>query len=129
MDYLGGMRGTGVLLCEGASVAPAHYDFDGYLSSSGKVTSCGEIRLPVSTLRDVFGRSDLRLRTAEGDCSTFGSPRSARCGMTALPMSMSRENFPPQPTGTEDRDAAPRRSHRGPTGFAARRVHSAAGRE
>ncbi|WP_208948494.1 hypothetical protein [Segnochrobactrum spirostomi] len=66
MDYLGGLRGTGVLLCEGASVAQAHYDFDGYLSSSGKVTSCGEIRLPASTLRDVFGRSDLRLRTAEG---------------------------------------------------------------
>ncbi|GAB4064901.1 hypothetical protein KHC28_11430 [Ancylobacter sonchi] len=66
MDYLGGLRGTGLLLCGNASVAPVQYDFDGYLSNSGRVTSCGEIRLSASTLREVFGRVDLRLRTAEG---------------------------------------------------------------
>lgn len=66
MDYLGGLRGTGLLLCGNASVAPAQYDFDGFLSNSGQVTSCGEIRLQASALREVFGRADLRLRTAEG---------------------------------------------------------------
>ncbi|GLK84448.1 hypothetical protein GCM10017653_25180 [Ancylobacter defluvii] len=66
MDYLGGLRGTGLLLCGNASVAPAQYDFDGYISNSGQVTSCGEIRLQASTLREVFGRDDLHLRTAEG---------------------------------------------------------------
>lgn len=66
MDYLGGLRGTGLLLCGNASVAPARYDFDGYLSNSGQVMSCGEIRLQASALREVFGRPDLYLRTAEG---------------------------------------------------------------
>ncbi|WP_210255170.1 hypothetical protein [Ancylobacter pratisalsi] len=66
MDYLGGLRGTGQLLCAGAAVALTHYDFDGYLSNSGQVMSCGEIRLPASTLKQVFGRDDLSLRTDEG---------------------------------------------------------------
>lgn len=66
MDYLGGLSGTGYLLWGNTSVAPARYDFDGYLSSGGKVTSCGEIRLPTSLLTEVFGRADLRLRTVDG---------------------------------------------------------------
>jgi len=66
MDYLGGLRGTGVLLCGNASVTPMQYDFDGYLSNSGEVTSCGEIRLPAAVLKDIFGRADLKLRTAGG---------------------------------------------------------------
>lgn len=66
MDYLGGLSGTGRLLCGNTLVAPTQYDFDGYLSSGGQVTSCGEIRLPASVLREVFGRADLRLRTVDG---------------------------------------------------------------
>ncbi|WP_202911074.1 hypothetical protein [Ancylobacter sp. TS-1] len=66
MDYLGGLRGTGLLLCGNASVAPTQYDFDGYLSNTGQVMSCGEIRLPASTLEKVFGRTDVRLRTTDG---------------------------------------------------------------
>ncbi|WAC28469.1 hypothetical protein [Ancylobacter sp. SL191] len=66
MDYLGGMRGDGLLLCGSGAAVPATYDFDGYLSNSGQVTSCGEIRLAAAALRQVFGRADLRLRTAGG---------------------------------------------------------------
>lgn len=80
MDYLGGLRGTGLLLCGNASVGSTQYDFDGYLSNSGQVTSCGEIRLPASALREVFGRADLRLRTAEGRllCLRFSEKRLSR---------------------------------------------------
>lgn len=56
MEYLGGLRGTGRLVCGNAAVAPMQYDFDGYLSNGGQVTSCGEIRLP----------ADLQLQTADG---------------------------------------------------------------
>ncbi|OYX89958.1 MAG: hypothetical protein B7Y84_02940 [Azorhizobium sp. 32-67-21] len=53
MDYLGGLRGTGVLLCGNASVTPMQYDFDGYLSNSGEVTSCGaSLRMARSAARD-----------------------------------------------------------------------------
>jgi hypothetical protein len=47
-------------------LSPTQYDFDGYLSKNGQVTSCGEIRLPASVMKGVFGRADLRLQTAEG---------------------------------------------------------------
>ena len=66
MDYLGGLRGTGLLLCGNAAVGPMQYDFDGYLSKAGQVTSCGEIRLSASVLKEVFGRADLRLQTTDG---------------------------------------------------------------
>lgn len=66
MDYLGGLRGRGLLLCGSALVAPAQYDFDGYLTKGGQVTSCGEIRLPASVLRGIFGRADLRLQITDG---------------------------------------------------------------
>ncbi|MCK0208664.1 hypothetical protein MWN33_11565 [Starkeya koreensis] len=66
MDYLGGLRGTGRLVYGNAAVARTQYDFDGYLSNGGQVTSCGEIRLPASVLRELFGRADLKLQTADG---------------------------------------------------------------
>lgn len=66
MEYLGGLRGTGHLVCGSAAVAPTQYDFDGYLSKGGQVTSCGEIRLPASMLKELFGRADLKLQTDDG---------------------------------------------------------------
>ncbi|MFC7397981.1 hypothetical protein ACFQU1_12345 [Chelatococcus sp. GCM10030263] len=66
MNYLGGLRGAGLLVCGNVPVARTQYDFDGYLSEAGEVTSCGEIRLSASALRGVFGRTDVQLRTAEG---------------------------------------------------------------
>ncbi|WP_428029567.1 hypothetical protein [Ancylobacter sp.] len=66
MDYLGGLQGTGVLIRGKVRLAPAQYDFDGYLTKGGMVTSCGEIRVPPPVLKGVFGRVDLHLRTADG---------------------------------------------------------------
>lgn len=88
MDYLGGLRGTGLLLCGNASVAAVQYDFDGYISNSGQVTSCGEIRLQASALREVFGLADLHLQTAEGRRSASDSQKSVCRRAMAPRMSM-----------------------------------------
>ena len=45
---------------------PATYDFDGFLRKNDEVASCGEIRMSPATLRDMFGRQDLRLLTEDG---------------------------------------------------------------
>lgn len=66
MQYLGGLRGIGMLTCGHEALAEADYDFDGYLTNRGEVTSCGEIRMCPQRLREIFGRNDLTLRTADG---------------------------------------------------------------
>lgn len=66
MRYLGELRGSGLLMCDGKAVARASYDFDGYLQPKAGVTSCGEIRLAANALKDVFGRLDIQLRTDDG---------------------------------------------------------------
>ncbi|MFD2031245.1 hypothetical protein ACFSKM_14930 [Ancylobacter dichloromethanicus] len=66
MDYLGGLHGTGVLMRGRIAISPTQYDFDVYASKGGLVTSCGEIRLPASVMKGVFGRIDLQMRTADG---------------------------------------------------------------
>jgi hypothetical protein len=66
MRYLGRVSGQGIVMCDGKSVARASFDFDGYLQPQQKVTSCGEIRLAASVLKDVFGRLDVQLRTDDG---------------------------------------------------------------
>lgn len=45
---------------------PATYDFDGFLRKNDEVASRGEIRMSPATLRDMFGRQDLRLLTEDG---------------------------------------------------------------
>ena len=49
-----------------ATGIPATYDFDGFLRKNDEVASCGEIRMSPATLRDMFGRQDLRLLTEDG---------------------------------------------------------------
>jgi hypothetical protein len=66
MQYLGGLRGAGVLKRGGDAFARADYDFDGYLTKPGQVSGCGEIRMPPEALREVFGRNDLQLLTDDG---------------------------------------------------------------
>lgn len=66
MQYLGGLRGTGMLTCGAETVARVDYDFDGYLMKPNQVTGCGEIRMSPEVLRDVFGRTDLQLLTDDG---------------------------------------------------------------
>jgi hypothetical protein len=66
MHYLGCISGSGVLICGGKEIARASYDFDGFLRPPTGVISSGEIRLAPSTLRDVFGRPDVQIRTDDG---------------------------------------------------------------
>lgn len=66
MRYPGGASGKGVLLCAGREVARAAYDFDSFCSEPAGITGSGEIRLSAATLRDVFGRNDVQLRTDDG---------------------------------------------------------------
>jgi hypothetical protein len=66
MQYLGGLRGAGNLTCGRETVARVAYDFDGYLTRPGQVTSCGEIRMPPEVLKELFGRTDLQLNTDDG---------------------------------------------------------------
>lgn len=66
MQYLGGIRGNGILICGDEPIAPVEYDFEGFLQRSGEMACAGEIRLAPETLREIFGRRDLFLRTADG---------------------------------------------------------------
>ena len=66
MNYLGRLRGVGLLVSGDMPVARAEFDFDGYVLKSGQVTGSGEIRMPVAALQGVFGRNDLLLQTDDG---------------------------------------------------------------
>jgi hypothetical protein len=66
MRYLGGLRGAGTLRCGNETLAPADYDFDGYLVPPGGVAGSGEIRTAPEVLRRVFGRKDIQLVTEDG---------------------------------------------------------------
>jgi hypothetical protein len=66
MQYLGGLRGAGLLLCGDTPVARTEFSFDGYVLNTGQVACSGEINLPAAALQDVFGRNDLLLQTDDG---------------------------------------------------------------
>ncbi len=66
MRYLGAISGSGVIKCNGESIARASYDFDGFFKERVGVTSCGEIQLSAVALKGVFGRRDVQLLTDDG---------------------------------------------------------------
>ena len=66
MQYLGGLRGAGNLICGHETLGRVAYDLDGYLMKPGQVTGCGEIRMPPEALKALFGRTDLQLITDDG---------------------------------------------------------------
>jgi hypothetical protein len=66
MQYLGRIAGSGMLMRDGAAVARASYDFEGYSRPRGVVMSSGEISLSASDLRTVFGRFGVQLLTDNG---------------------------------------------------------------
>jgi hypothetical protein len=66
MRYLGNISGRGMLKCNGEEVARASYCFEGFFKESTGVTSCGEIRLSATVLKDVFGHKDIQLLTDNG---------------------------------------------------------------
>lgn len=71
MRYLGDLRGDGVLICGEAEVGHASYEFDGFVSKGGHLSGSGEIRVDPETLEKVFGYSDLRLQTDDGQSLSF----------------------------------------------------------
>ena len=85
LRYLGGISGHGVVTQNGAKIAPATFDFDGYFRAAAGVTACGEIQMPADVLKSLFGRSDLQLVTDQGrllDLS-FSDPASPPAGDVA----------------------------------------------
>jgi hypothetical protein len=66
MRYLGKLTGTGVVRRNGAEIARASYDFDGYHQNHFGVTCSGEIRLPPDALGGIFGCRGVQLLTDEG---------------------------------------------------------------
>ncbi len=65
MHYLGGITGSGMLMCEGENIARVTYDFDSFRRPSSEIVGNGEITFAVSALKDVFGR-DVQIQTDDG---------------------------------------------------------------
>lgn len=66
MRFLGKLRGTGTLSCADDTIGPADYELDGYVIRPGAVVASGELHVASGVLEGAFGRSGLRLVTAEG---------------------------------------------------------------
>jgi hypothetical protein len=65
MHYLGGLTGSGMLMCDGREVARVSYDFDGFRRPSSEIVGNGEIKLAANTLKEVFGLN-VQIRTDDG---------------------------------------------------------------
>jgi hypothetical protein len=65
MHYLGGITGSGMLICDGENIARVTYDFDSFRRPSSEIVGNGEITFAVSALKDVFGR-DVQIQTDDG---------------------------------------------------------------
>lgn len=66
MQYLGVLRGSGMLACGGEPIGRADYDIDGFLTRPGEVVGSGEIRMQPAELESAFGRTGLQLTTDDG---------------------------------------------------------------
>jgi hypothetical protein len=66
MQYLGALRGSGTVSCDGKPMGAATFEFDGYLTRPGEVVASGELRMAPDMLNEVFGRRDVVLRTEDG---------------------------------------------------------------
>jgi hypothetical protein len=66
MHHLGGISGVGSLKSDGQTVGRVDYDIDGFLTKPDRISGCGEIRMSPDALRQVFGRSNLKLLTEDG---------------------------------------------------------------
>lgn len=65
MHYLGGLTGSGMLMCDGREIIRVSYDFDEFRRPSSEIVGNGQIAFPVSALKDVFGL-DVQIRTDDG---------------------------------------------------------------
>lgn len=71
MQYLGALRGTGLLTCDGQALGRADYEFDGFVRPAGEINGSGEIRMPSAELREVFGRKGIQLQMDGGRVLTL----------------------------------------------------------
>ena len=71
MQYLGPLRGSGLLSCGTGQIGRANFELDAYLTRPGEVVASGEIRMQAEALNDAFGRRDLHLLTDEGRTLTI----------------------------------------------------------
>jgi hypothetical protein len=66
MQYLGYLRGGGILVAGAVEFGRVDFDLDGYLTRPGEVIASGEIRMASEGLNAAFGRNDLKLQTDDG---------------------------------------------------------------
>jgi hypothetical protein len=66
MQYLGALRGAGMLIGGAGPLGRVDYELDAYLVRPGEVVASGEIRMDPDELKEAFGRSDLSLQTDDG---------------------------------------------------------------
>ncbi len=66
MQYLGALRGAGLLTCDGEAMGRADYEFDGFVRPAGEIHGSGEIRMPSAELKVAFGRRGIQLVTDGG---------------------------------------------------------------
>jgi hypothetical protein len=66
MQYLGALRGTGLLRGETGPLGRVNYELDAYLLRPGEVVASGEIRMSAHELNEAFGRRNLSLQTDDG---------------------------------------------------------------
>jgi hypothetical protein len=85
MQYLGPLRGAGVLIGGTASLGRVDYELDAYLVRAGEVVASGEIRMNAEELNDAFDRRDLSLQTDDGHTLglRFSGKRSSPSSDTA----------------------------------------------
>lgn len=66
MQYLGALRGAGVLIGTAGPLGRVDYELDAYLVRPAEVVASGEIRMNPEELNEAFGQRDLNLQTDDG---------------------------------------------------------------
>jgi hypothetical protein len=66
MHYLGVLRGSGNLACDGEPMGRVDYDIDGFRTQPGEIVGSGELRMAPADLDRAFGRANLQLTTDDG---------------------------------------------------------------
>lgn len=70
MQFLGVLRGGGVLSSGFGPIGRVDYDIDGFLTRPGGIVASGELRMSADVLDAAFGRADLTLTTEDGRALT-----------------------------------------------------------
>ncbi len=66
MQFLGVLRGSGVLSAGRETIGRVQFDIDGFLTRPGEVVASGELRMVEGRLDSAIGRTDLILTTDDG---------------------------------------------------------------